>query len=129
MGLNKRTYTVDAGDSLFAANGVKSIPADGYELAASVTGQLKRGLPLIQGATPRELIPVATATDQVVAILADDTDADVTKGISAYQEGEFNRYAVLAAMEASSLAITYTDLEVKARMAGIYFKDVVKNVE
>ena len=128
MSLAKKTYETATGDSLFAANGVKSIPADGYVLASTVTGKLKRGLPLKQGATASELLPVSAAADQVVGILADDTDADLSKGIVAYEEGEFNRYAINEALEASGISLTYSDLEVKARMKGIYFKDVVKTV-
>lgn len=127
--LQVRKYTKDAGDSLFAATGVKSIPADGYTLASTVTGKLKRGTPLIQGATERELTVVAAETDQVVAILADDTDTAISKAVAVYEEGEFNKYAVGRALTAASIAVTTDQLEVKARMKGIYFKDVVKTVE
>lgn len=127
--LTKRNYTQDAGDSLFAATGVKSIPADGYTLAAAVTGKLNRGTPLIQGATARELTIVAAADDQVVAILADDVDTAISKAVAVYEEGEFNKFAVGRALTASGNAITTAQLEVKARMKGIYFKDVVKSVD
>lgn len=123
MSLAKRVYTEATGDSLFAATGVKSIPADGYVLPTALTTKLKRGQALKQGATARELTPVETADDQVVAILADDTDAALSKGIAVYEEGEFNRYAVMFAE-----TTTFADFEVKARMKGIYFKDVVKTV-
>lgn len=122
MSLKPRTYTNDAGDSLFAATGVKSIPADGYVLAAAVTGTLPRGTALKQGATAHELTILAAAEDQVVAILADDTDTAVSRAIAVYEEGEFNRYKV------SFATGTYADYAVKARMKGIYFKDVVKTV-
>ncbi|QHJ79158.1 MAG: hypothetical protein [Caudoviricetes sp.] len=121
--LKKTTYTNTAGDSLFAATGVKSIPADGYVLAAAVTGKLPRGTALKQGANARELTILAATTDQVVAILADDADTAVTRAIAAYEEGEFNRYKVTFATG------TYADYAVLARMKGIYFKDVVKTVE
>lgn len=121
----KKTYTTTAGDSLFAATGVKSIPADGYTLAAGLTGALPRGQALKQGATARELTPVTVAADQVVAILADGVeDASVVDtAISVYEEGEFNRYAITFIDP-----LTYADFEVKARMKGIYFKDVIKAV-
>jgi hypothetical protein len=121
MALTKKTYAEPAGDSLFAATGVKSIPADGYKLPAAAATVLKRGQALKQGASARELTPVTAAADQVVAILADDIDPAVSKAISVYEEGEFNRYKVIFAAET-----TYADFEVKARMKGIYFKDVIK---
>lgn len=129
MSLKPRKYSETVGDSLFAATGVKSIPADGYTLAAAVTGVLVRGTPLKQGATARELLPVAAAEDQVVAILADTTDTTVTKAVAVYEEGEFNKYAIQRALDADSIALATADLEIKARMKGIYFKDVVKTVE
>lgn len=128
MSLQPQTYTEDFSDSLFAATGVKSIPADGYTLAATVTGKLLRGQALKQsdevGATARELEPVSAATDQVVAILAETVDTTATKAIAVYEEGEFNRYKVIFAD-----TFTYADFEVKARMKGIYFKDVVQWVD
>lgn len=128
MSLQPKTYTEDFSDSLFAATGVKSIPADGYTLAAAVTGTVLRGQALKQsddvGATARELEPVSAATDQVVAILAETVDTTETKAIAVYEEGEFNRYKVIFAE-----GLTYADFEVKARMKGIYLKDVVQWVD
>ena len=135
MSLQPVTHTEDFSDSLFAATGVKSIPADGYVLADDVTGVVQRGQALKhniavdeEGATsianPRELIPVTDATDQVVAILAETVNTAETKAIAVYEEGEFNRYKVIFADD-----LTYADFEVAARMKGIYFKDVVQWVD
>lgn len=126
MSLQKRVYTEEKGDSLFAATGVKSIPADGYSLPAAATGIIERGFPLKQGATARELTPATAAADQVVAILAETVDTTVSKAISVYEEGEFNKYAVQDVLTAAGATPTVADLEVKARMKGIYFKDIVK---
>jgi len=127
--LQVRKYATEAGDSLFAATGVKSIPADGYTLAAAVTGKLVRGTPLIQGATPFELTVPASATDQIVAILADNTDTTIGRAIAAYEEGEFNKYAVQRALDAAEIVLSVDDLTIKARTKGIYFKDVIKSVD
>ncbi len=128
MSLQKRTYTEAAGDSLFASNGVKSIPADGYTLAAAVTGVLPRGLPLKQGATAFELVPAAADADAVVGVLADETDVTVSRAVAAYQEGEFNKYAIQRALTAYGSEATVDGLTLLARNRGIYFKDVIKSV-
>lgn len=128
MSLQKRTYSESAGDSLFAANGIKSIPADGYALAAAVTGKLKRGFPLKQGATAFELTPVTADADVVVGILADDADVTISRAVAAYQEGEFNKYAIQRALTEYASAATVDGLTLLARDRGIYFKDVIKSV-
>ena len=53
--LRQGSYTYGNDGSLFAANGVAAIPADGYTLASGLTGALLRGFPLKQGATAFEL--------------------------------------------------------------------------
>ena len=127
--LRQGSYSYGSDDSLFAANGIKSIPADGYSLASGLTGALMRGFPLKQGATAFELTPVTADADQVVAILAEDVaDAATDLPIVAYQEGEFNKYAIERALTAASSTATVAGLTVKARTHGIYFKDVVKGV-
>ena len=127
--LRQGSYTYGNDDSLFAANGVKSIPADGYSLASGLTGVLMRGFPLKQGATAFELTPVTADADEVVAILAEDVaNAATDLPIVAYQEGEFNKYAIERALNAATSAATVAGLTIKARTNGIYFKDVVKGV-
>ena len=54
---------IGAVNDIFAHTGVKSIPAGGYVLAASVTGVVKKGTPLIQGATDKELLVVSADAD------------------------------------------------------------------
>ncbi len=116
-------------DSLFAANGVAAIPADGFTLATGLTGALLRGFPLKQGATPFELTPVTADADQVVAILAEDVaNAATDLPIVAYQGGEFNKYAIERALTAATSAATVDGLTIKARDYAIFFKDVVKGV-
>lgn len=127
--IRQGSYAYGDNDSLFAANGVKSIPADGYTLASGLTGALLRGFPLKQGATAFELTPVTADADQVVAILAEDVaNAATDLPIVAYQEGEFNKYAIQRALEAAESTATVAGLTIKARAQGIYFKDVVKGV-
>lgn len=127
--LRQGSYTNANDDSLFAANGVAAIPADGYTLASSITGGLLRGFPLKQGATAFELRPVTADLEVVVAILAEDvanTGTDLP--IVAYSGGEFNKYAITRALTAASSAATVAGLAVRARANGIFFKDVVKGV-
>lgn len=127
--LRQNTYKYGSDDSLFAANGIKSTPADGYTLAAGLSGELLRGMPLMQGADAQELTPVTADSDVVVAILAEDVkDASTDLPIVAYQEGEFNKYAIQRALEAAGSAATVEGLTIAARKEGIYFKDVVKAV-
>lgn len=126
--LKQRSYSEGAGDSLFASNGVKSIPADGYTLAASVVGVLPRGLPLKQGATAFELTPVTADEDVTVGILADETDVTIGRAAAVYQEGEFNKYAVQRALTAFESSAKVDGLALLARDRGIYFKDVIKSV-
>jgi hypothetical protein len=127
--LRQGEYTTTAGDSLFAANGVAAIPADGYTLATGLTGKLLRGFPLKQGATPFELTPVTADADVVVAVLAEDVaNAATDLPIVAYQGGEFNKYAIERALTAAASTATVAGLTVKARVNGIFFKDVVKGV-
>lgn len=127
--LRQGTYTYGSNDSLFAANGVAAIPADGYTLATGLTGAYLRGFPLKQGATPFELTPVVASADQVVAILAEDVENAATDlAIVAYQGGEYNKYAIERALTAKASEATVAGLTIKARDSGIFFKDVVKGV-
>lgn len=127
--LRQGSHTDGSDDSLFAANGVAAIPADGYTLASGLTGALLRGFPLKHGATAFELTPVTADADQVVAILAEDVaNAATDLPIVAYQGGEFNKYAIERALTAASSAATVAGLTIKARDSGIFFKDVVKGV-
>ena len=127
--LRQGSYTYGNDDSLFAANGVAAIPADGYTLGVGLTGALLRGFPLKQGATAFTLTPVTADADVVVAILAEDVaNAATDLPIVAYQGGEFNKYAITRALTAASSAATVAGLTVKARVNGIFFKDVVKGV-
>lgn len=116
---------IGAVNDILAHTGVKSIPAGGYVLAATVTGTVKRGMPLKQGATDKELIPVDASADQVVAIAAATIDVSVTRAMPAYEEGEFNAHIIAGLLPAEA---TIAGLSVKARMHGIYFRDVVQPV-
>lgn len=127
--LRQGSYTYGNNDSLFAANGVAAIPADGYALASGLTGALLRGFPLKQGATAFELGPVTANADVVVAILAEDVaNAGTDLPIVVYLGGEFNKYAITRALTAASSPVVVVGLTVNARVNGIFFKDVVKGV-
>lgn len=127
--IRQGSYAYGNDDSLFAANGVAAIPADGFTLATGLTGALLRGFPLKQGATPFELAPVTADADQVVAILAEDVaNAATDLPIVAYQGGEFNKYAIERALTAATSAATVEGLTIKARDYAIFFKDTVKGV-
>ena len=119
---------IGAVNDIFAHSGNKSIPADGYVIAASITGVITRGLPLKQGATQRELTPVAATTDLVVAVAAATIDLAVTKAMPAYEQGEFDRVQIQKAITARAIEVTTDDLAIKARSQGIFFRDVVKPV-
>lgn len=116
---------IGAKNDIFAHTGVKSIPADGYTLAATVTGVVARGVPLKQGATAYELLPVSADTDEVVAIAAATVDTAVTKAMPAYEEGEFNANQISLVLPVGT---TIAGLRANATKHGIYFRDVVSPV-
>lgn len=127
--IRQGSFTIGNDDSLFAANGVVGIPADGYTLASGLTGQLLRGMPLKQGVTPFELTPVTANADATVAILAEDVaNAATDLAIVAYQGGEYNKFAIERALVASGSAATVEGLTITARSMNIFFKETVKGV-
>lgn len=127
--IRQNTFQYGDNDSLFAANGVAAIPADGFMLASGLTGALLRGMPLKQGASAFELTPVTADADQVVAILAEDVlNAATDLPIVAYEGGEFNKRAIQRALTAAASTATVEGLTIKARAYAIFFKDTVKGV-
>ena len=127
--LTQSTYKFGETDSLFAATQTAPVVADGFVLAAVLSGELLRGTPLIQGATPDELTPVTADSEEVVAILAENVaDASTDLGIVAYQSGEYNKFAIQRALDAASISATVDGLTIKARTNSIYFKTAIKAV-
>lgn len=120
-----KTTAIEAVNDIFAHTGVKSVPAGGYTLAAAVTGTVKRGTPLKRGATAKELVPVAAAADEIVAIAAATVDTTITKAMPAFEEGEFNARICGALLPAE---VTVAQVYAKATTNGIYFRDVVAAV-
>ena len=127
--LTQATIAKDTSVNLFASP-TRQVTPSAKKLATGLTGSYAIGFPLKQGADADTVTPVTAAADQVVAVLGEAVaDASTATIVCVYEEGNFNKYTVQAALTARSVAVTTADMAVKARMKGIDFSDVIKGGE